>query len=75
MADEETDGAATQAAETAPAKPGEDRSQCTPCRGTGKLVSNLGGTAHVIVCPWCDGTGAFQPGRDAQEFSGRETPA
>jgi DnaJ-class molecular chaperone len=58
-----------------PDKPVEDRSACTPCRGTGKVSSNLGGTAHEVVCPWCDGTGAFQPGRDAQEFAGRETPA
>jgi DnaJ-class molecular chaperone len=56
-------------------KTAEDRSQCTPCRGTGKISSNLGGAAHDVVCPWCDGTGAFQPGRDAQESAGRETPA
>ena len=43
-----------------------DRTQCTPCRGTGKLISNLGGEPHQVTCPWCKGTGRFQPGDDAQ---------
>lgn len=41
----------------------EDRTpdtECRPCRGTGKLISGLGGTPSEIVCPWCDGTGDFQ---------------
>jgi DnaJ-class molecular chaperone len=46
---------------------GADRSACTPCRGTGRLLSSLGGTAHEVACPWCGGTGQFQPGRDAQQ--------
>jgi DnaJ-class molecular chaperone len=54
---------------------GVGRSVCTPCRGTGKVSSNLGGSAHEVVCPWCDGTGEFQPGRDAQELGGAEKPA
>jgi len=29
-------------------------------------VSNLGGTAHDVTCPWCDGTGFLIPGHDAQ---------
>jgi DnaJ-class molecular chaperone len=45
----------------------EDRSVCTPCRGTGRLMSNLGGEPHEVTCPWCDGSGRFDPGRDAQE--------
>jgi DnaJ-class molecular chaperone len=45
----------------------EDRSVCTPCRGTGRLLSNLGGEQHEVPCPWCDGSGHFEPGRDAQE--------
>jgi hypothetical protein len=31
------------------------------------LTSGLGGTPHEVTCPWCGGTGEFQPGRDAQE--------
>ena len=53
--------------------PGEDRSTCTPCRGTGKLISNLGGTAHEVVCPWCGGLGKYEPGRDAQSFGPADT--
>ena len=45
----------------------EDRSVCTPCRGTGRLVSNLGGEQHEVPCPWCGGSGRFERGRDAQE--------
>jgi DnaJ-class molecular chaperone len=43
------------------------RAQCTPCRGTGRVISNLSGQAHDVVCPWCGGSGAFTPGRDAQQ--------
>jgi len=49
-----------------PSSPDDDRSQCTPCRGTGKVVSGLGGTPHEVACPWCGGSGRFQAGRDAQ---------
>jgi DnaJ-class molecular chaperone len=40
---------------------------CDPCRGTGRLISGLGGEPHQIVCPWCEGSGHRIPGRDAQE--------
>jgi DnaJ-class molecular chaperone len=40
---------------------------CNPCRGTGHLISGLGGEPHQVVCPWCEGTGHRIPGRDAQE--------
>lgn len=43
-----------------------DRSECTPCRGTGKLSSNKGGAAHEVPCPWCEGSGQFVSGHDAQ---------
>ncbi len=45
---------------------GADQS-CTPCRGTGRLISGLGGEPHPVVCPWCRGTGKRMPGIDAQE--------
>jgi DnaJ-class molecular chaperone len=47
-------------------KADEDRSKCTPCRGTGKVISGLGGSPHEVDCPWCGGSGTFTPGRDAQ---------
>ena len=49
------------------ARPDESRTTCSPCRGTGKVVSNLRGEAHDVTCPWCGGTGKFAFGRDAQE--------
>lgn len=41
--------------------------QCRPCRGTGTVISGLGGTPREVTCPWCSGTGTFEPGRNAQE--------
>ncbi len=38
-----------------------------PCRGTGRLISGLGGTPHEVTCPWCRGTGERIPGIDAQQ--------
>jgi DnaJ-class molecular chaperone len=55
MADQGSDN--NQAAEPSP---------CTACRGTGKVISGLGGTNTVIDCPWCEGSGVFIPGHDAQ---------
>ena len=49
------------------AAPADDRTRCTPCRGTGQVVSGLGGTPHEVTCPWCGGSGEFGPGRDAQD--------
>lgn len=40
--------------------------ECTACRGTGRVISNLGGTEQTVPCPWCEGTGRFIPGHDAQ---------
>ena len=40
--------------------------ECMPCRGTGSVISNLGGTPSTVTCPWCDGTGVRVPETDAQ---------
>jgi DnaJ-class molecular chaperone len=40
--------------------------RCSPCRGTGHLLSQLGGTPSQVVCPWCEGSGTQIPGHDAQ---------
>ena len=37
-----------------------------PCRGTGKVTSNLGGTPQQLSCPWCEGGGVRLTGIDAQ---------
>jgi len=39
---------------------------CAPCRGTGLLVSNLGGAPSTVTCAWCEGAGSQLPGHDAQ---------
>ena len=39
---------------------------CSPCRGTGTVISGAGGTPHTLPCPWCEGTGVEIPGHDAQ---------
>jgi hypothetical protein len=36
------------------------------CRGTGRVISNLGGTPSTVTCPWCEGGGVRVPGIDAQ---------
>jgi len=43
-----------------------DRDRCTPCRGTGKVISTQGGSPQTVTCPWCEGEGRFHPGHDAQ---------
>jgi hypothetical protein len=40
--------------------------ECMPCRGSGKLISSLGGVPSTVVCPWCDGGGERLTGIDAQ---------
>jgi hypothetical protein len=37
-----------------------------PCRGSGQVISNLGGTPSTVTCPWCGGGGVRLPGIDAQ---------
>jgi hypothetical protein len=51
-----------------------------PCRGSGKLISNLGGTPSTVTCPWCEGGGVRLAGIDAQarwreDDGAAETPA
>ncbi|CAN5465523.1 hypothetical protein BH20ACT17_BH20ACT17_05290 [soil metagenome] len=39
---------------------------CAPCRGTGRVISKLGGEQASVHCPWCEGTGVQIPDHDAQ---------
>jgi DnaJ-class molecular chaperone len=41
---------------------------CMPCRGSGKVISGLGGTQRKVTCPWCQGSGERIVGADAQEY-------
>jgi DnaJ-class molecular chaperone len=43
-----------------------DPQRCTACRGTGTVISGLGGTPTPVTCPWCDGSGVYQRDHDAQ---------
>lgn len=52
-----------------------DRNECSPCRGSGQVISGKGGTPHTVTCPWCGGDGRFHPGRDAQTGEQIETAA
>jgi len=40
--------------------------ECMPCRGTGRVISNLGGTPSTVTCPWCGGGGVRLAEVDAQ---------
>lgn len=51
---------------TDPAADPHDPTRCTACRGTGRVISGLGGTPNPVDCPWCEGTGRFDPEHDAQ---------
>jgi DnaJ-class molecular chaperone len=52
-----------------------DPSACTACRGTGEVISGLGGTPHRVRCPWCEGSGRFIPEHDAQAAIAEGQPA
>jgi hypothetical protein len=52
---------------------------CMPCRGTGRVISNLGDKPQEVTCPWCRGDGVRLAGIDAQaawlDARGGETDA
>ncbi len=56
--------------EPEPGEDGEETSheprECMACRGTGQVVSSLGGTPSMVSCPWCDGSGVRPADVDAQ---------
>ena len=39
---------------------------CGACRGSGVVISNLGGEPQEQPCPWCDGGGVTLRDHDAQ---------
>jgi len=51
---------------------GGDRGQerppraCMACRGSGKVISHLGGEPKAVTCPWCGGSGSRGAISDAQ---------
>ena len=51
-----------------------ERTTCTPCRGTGRVISALGGEPHEVACPWCEGHGSFIAAHDAQAAPAEAAP-
>jgi len=51
-----------------------DPQRCTPCRGTGKVISTLGGTPEPVTCPWCEGSGRYDATHDAQAAKRQDQP-
>lgn len=39
---------------------------CSACRATGNVFANRAGEQVSVACPWCQGTGSWTPGLDAQ---------
>jgi hypothetical protein len=48
--------------------------ECMACRGTGRVISSLGGSPSAVECPWCGGGGARLPEVDAQAHWPVEQP-
>ncbi len=38
-----------------------------PCRGSGRVISNLGGSSSTLPCPWCGGGGVRVADVNAQQ--------
>jgi hypothetical protein len=45
-----------------------------PCRGSGQVISNLGGSPSQVKCPWCAGSGVRVADIDAQAGWPTEQP-
>jgi hypothetical protein len=62
------DGSDTQDSGQATHEPRE----CMACRGTGRVISNLGGSPSTVECPWCAGSGLRPAEIDAQAHWGEQ---
>lgn len=47
---------------------------CAPCRGTGQVISNLGGSPSQVTCPWCEGSGLLAPPEHDAQTHWRDAP-
>jgi hypothetical protein len=48
--------------------------ECMACRGSGQVISNLGGSPSTVACPWCEGAGMRLAEVDAQARWPPNTP-
>jgi DnaJ-class molecular chaperone len=48
--------------------------ECMACRGTGRVISNLGGSPSTVQCPWCEGSGLRPATIDAQAHWAGQLP-
>jgi DnaJ-class molecular chaperone len=39
---------------------------CSACRATGNVFANRAEEQISVACPWCEGSGQWSPGLDAQ---------
>jgi DnaJ-class molecular chaperone len=39
---------------------------CSACRATGRVFATRSGEQTSLPCPWCQGSGEWEPGFDAQ---------
>ena len=39
---------------------------CSACRATGRVFANREDGQISVPCPWCQGSGQWEPGYDAQ---------
>jgi len=46
---------------TPPADSAPTDAPCGPCRGTGQVLSHLGGESKSVACSWCEGSGLRPP--------------
>jgi DnaJ-class molecular chaperone len=69
MASEEADGVEQGGGDEA-----HEPRECMPCRGTGKVLSKLGGTTSSVTCPWCQGGGVRMTAIDAQAHWRQDEP-
>jgi DnaJ-class molecular chaperone len=65
-ADDDDSSTAPDSEASSPGAGTVDPVPCSACRGTGEVISNLGGTPQRVPCPWCDGGGIRLTGHDAQ---------
>lgn len=66
MADSEAQPRGRRPARAKAPEPEAGPQPCSACRATGRVFANRAGEQVSVDCPWCAGTGTWEPGTDAQ---------